>query len=431
MSTEFQNVDDFLNYKGSETTGGKRLKGWANDPGFLNWWMHTQQFPIAIWYHRLPELVVWSPKDAQDTKKKNIWGRQLACHEDDKILKKMYFRNDDGSREFPPKKCGLCRCVECVYQMVRRGQLQDTDLIFKWEGSDKPEENIALHAGGFANYWKRDKLSDAEKERLKNSGIYFSGKQGVWRENAQAKLNYIFVGVNQDDVAAGVQVAVQTKDVGEKVRATINKEIASNDGDAGNPFINPYCIQVLYKAEEKEFGKKYDALRMNRFKLTPEIERLIKGEKPSVKKYTDKFDQALVRSQLESHALVDLPWDRIFDVEAGPVEPPGPKTSAQVPADVKPSAPAAPPAPAAAAPAASSGGRRRVEPPKEEMGDPCDDCKAPMTKTQTKCTQCGAVYANDTPAPAAAAPAAPAAPAAEPSMPDLPGLYEQDSEVPF
>ena len=29
------------------------------------------------------------------------------------------------------------------------------------------------------------------------------------------------------------------------------------------------------------------------------------------------------------------------------------------------------------------------------MGEPCEDCGAPMTKTQTICRHCGAVYVND------------------------------------
>ncbi len=407
---EFQSVDDFLNYRGSEGNGGKRLKSWAKDKGYLNFWLHTQQFPCAVWYHRLPELVVRTDKDDPSITRKNVWGRQHVCWEDDTVLKKQHFRSGEGEREFPPKRCGICRLNEWIRSAIREGVVRDTDILFKWDGSDKPEENTVLHAGGMAAVWKRDKLDEATKKRLGEHGIFMGngpgGRPGAWAESALAKLSYIFVGVDNDDVGAGVQVAVQTKDVGEKVRRLINNEIASNDGDAGNPFVNPYCIQIVYRPEEKEFGKKYDALRMNRYRYSPEIERLVRGEKPSLKRYVERYDMAMIRSQLEHRATREIPWDSIFDVPAGvadeapPVEAPKPRTQVQVP----------------------------PSPPKEEMGDPCDDCGTPMTKTQTKCTKCGAVYAVEPTAPKPSTEATAKDVLASPSTEDE-GVYDED--VPF
>jgi hypothetical protein len=398
--SEFKTVDDFLNYRGSEGGGSKRLKSWAKDPGFVNLWFHTKQMPCAVWYHRIPELVVRTEKDTQKTLK-NVWGRQHVCLEDEKVLKKQRFRGEDGLREVPPLRCPICRLAEAIREMVTAGTIKDSDRIFKWDGSDKPEENVALSAGGLANIWGRDP-DEETKKRLGEAGIFLSK---VWNENMLAKLNYVFAVVNQDDPATGLQIAVQTQLVGDKVKRLINNEIASNDGDKGNPFITPYAIRLVYKPAEKKFDDKYDAMRMNRFALSPEIEAIIRGEKPNIAKFTDRMNAKDVCSALEEHALVKLPWKSILDVPepsssdaAPPVQVPGPSTSAQVPAQLAPSAPV------------------------EELGDPCDDCKAPMTKTQTKCGKCGAVYATDGVAPAASTTAA--------AAPSSAAVYDEE-DVPF
>lgn len=410
--SEFNSVEDFLNHRGSESSGAKRLKGWAKDPGFLNFWLHTKVLPTSIWYHRIPELVVRPDKNDSSRTLRNIWPRQHACWEDESILKKQRFRTADGTREHPPKKCGLCRLSEAVREMIKDGVIKDTDVLFEFKGADKAEENTLLHAGGFANVWRRD-MDEDEKKRLGDHGIYMKNS---WKENGLSKLSYIFVGVNQDDVASGVQIAVQTQDVGDKVKRCINNEIASNDGDKGNPFINPYCVRLIYKPDEKEFGKRYDALRINKYPMTQEIERLIRGERPNLSRYTDKFNQKTIWSMMEQHATEigkKLPWAKIFDVpqlvpegsdEGG--EAGARKAQSQVPSTMAP--PAGPPAGTI----------------------PCDDCEAPMREDQAVCGKCGAKYAIDAPVEQGGAQGAPAAPPPAAASPEPEGVYD-DADVPF
>lgn len=417
--TEFQSVDDFLNYKSSEFSGSKRLKNWK-EKGHLNFWLHTKQFPCAVWYHPLPELVVRTKKDDPTVTLKNVWSRSHACWEDESILKKQRFRNQNGEREHPPKKCGICRLLEAIRAYMRAGRIKDTDVLFRFEGSDKPEENKVLHAGAMTSIWKRDDLDDATKARLAASGIFMGnapGRPGAWSQNATAKLNYIFVGVDNDDLESGLQTAVQSQLVGDKVKREINNQIASEGGDKGNPFINPYVIQLVYKPEEKKFDDKYEVRRINRFPLTESIETLIRGEKPDLKRYTEKFNQQAIRAMLEEHATEigkKLPWDKIFDVQvaAAPDASEPPRTRVQVPA-----APAPSPAQASKAP-----------PPADTI--PCDDCGHPMGKDETKCGKCGAVYEVDAAPPQAASPPVPAIDAAKFTQPE--GVYDQgDEDVPF
>lgn len=418
MPTEFQSVDDFLNHKGSEGYGLKNLKGWAKDPGYFNAWLHTKQMPTAVWLHRWPELVIRPNKESQGEYLKNIWGRQFGCHEDESTLKKQHRRNE-GRREHPPTRCGLCRLIECVRGLLLDGELTDTDVLFKFEGSDKPDENCIRHAGGLANVWRSDKMKDEDKARLAKHGIYFSNqgsKPGAWSQNLFAKLNYVFCLVNNDAVQDGLQIDIQTEGLGKKVKNVIRDEIQSKD-DLGNPFLNPYCIRFLYRAEEKKFDDKYHALRIDKFKMSPEVEKLIRSDKPDISRFTKKFNQKEMRTALEMHATPlgkQLPWAKIFDVPGyGEEEKPEPKAEAKQ--ERTPEVTSKP----AATPAAQ-----------EEM-IPCDDCNTPLPASATKCHNCGAKYEDDgKPAPVATpAPAAKAA-STEPAFGE--GVYDGgDADVPF
>jgi hypothetical protein len=413
----FKSVNEFLNHKGNERGGAKRLKNWSTDPGYLNFWFHVAILPTAAWFHRIPELVIRDDKDNPQKKLRNIWGRSHACWEDESILKKARFRTAAGTREHPPKKCGLCRLTEAVREAILDGTIKDTDVLFEFKGSDKPEEDCVLHAGSLCNFWKRD-ISDEEKARLNAGGISLKTS---WKENAVAKLSYIFVGVNADDLGEGLQVAVQTQALGDAVKRCINDEIARKDGDKGNPFMNPYCVRFIYRASEPKFDDKYHAIATEK-PLSPEIERLIRGEPPSIEGYTRKFNQDTMRSLLKTRATPlgkKLPWDRIFDVpQKIPADAPAdkPKAQAQVPADVAPPKPAAPP------PSGPNDQPREGD----ALGDPCEPpCGAPMKAGATVCWKCKAEYKDDGQAPAASA----AQPPSTGAPPDA-ALYD-DNDVPF
>jgi hypothetical protein len=403
---EFKTVDDFLNYRSQEGGGGgKRLKSWAKSKGVLNFWLFTGMMPQTVWYHGLPELVLRTDKDTGRSLK-NVWGRSHVCHEDESVLKKQRFRAADGTREHPPKSCHLCRLTEAVREMILDGDIADTDILFRWDGSDKPEENRVIHAGGLCSIWGREPKSEVA-DRLQKHGIYMSK---VWNESAIAKLNYVLAGVDNDDVASGLQTAIQTQLVGDKIKATIRDQIAS-EGDKGNPFLNPYCLQLFYTPEAKKFDEKYGARRMNRFGITDEIERLIKGEPPNIAKFVTPFNPTEIRAMLEAHATdigKRLPWDEIWKV-------PEPREVRETPEPEKQAIAHAPRTPEV----------RTQAPAAADYGDPCDDCKAPMLKTDTKCGKCGAVYADDAQPP----PKAATAPATVPGVDDMDAVY--DDEIPF
>lgn len=401
---EFSNVDAFLNFQGSERGGGtKKLKKWI-DRGFCNAFFHTKMLPTSVWYHSFFELVVRTDRETDRTLK-NVWFRQNVCLEDEAILKKQHFRTPEGHREHPPVLCPDCITIEVVRGMIKRGEIKDTDVLFEFSGADKPDEDRVLHAGGYAGLWTR-KMSEPEKARLAQHGIYMGNsgmKMGAWSENAKATLSYIFAMVDADNVGDGLLVAIQKQSLGDKVKKTINKEIKSN-GDLGNPFLHPYCLQFTYDEKNPKFDDKYDAARMNSVVLTPQIEALIRGERPDISRHTTPPDLATHRSLLEAHCRIRLPWGEIFKKaeeaaerkreaeEAGGLQfdTANKTTQVQVPANVAPPAPAPTPAPVALAPAG------------QKWGDPCDSCKAPMLEGALVCGACGMTY-DEIPDPASPA----------------------------
>ena len=417
---EFKSIDDFVNYRSSDGGGGKRLKSWAKQKGRLDFWLHTALMPARIWTHPVPELIVRTDR-ATGVTKRNVWSRAQGCHESEEILRKWRFKNANGSQEHSPCACGLCRTLEAVRVAIHEGRIRDVDVLFRWEGSDKPEENIALHAGGMCGFWKRDQ-DDADKARLAQHGIYMSK---AWSESMVAKLQYVFVGVDHDDQASGVQVAVQTQLVGDKVRKVIRQQIASKGPQRGNPLVNPYCIRLVHQPQEQKFDDKYDAFPIEMNVLTPEIDRLIREAPPSIDNFLKKFDPRDVRSKLEAHATdiakQKLDWNRIWDVPKVAQVPASAPTTERVSKAVPPEHPVhgypgKPPLPAAD--------------PKLEYDDPCEQCGKPMLKGQMQCGECGTTYEDDaTPKGAVQAPFVAPTPSPMPETYDDEMAY--DDEIPF
>lgn len=434
--THFNAIDGFLNHSGSTGGGGKFLKGWKKD-GRLYAWLHTMQLPIGLWRHNFPQLIVKENKDTRRIER-HIWGQSDNCWEPEDVLKEQNFRKKDTKvREKMPTRCPQCRLIEHVWQRVNvTKDLDFTAPILRFEGADNPKENVIIHAAGIYNGFSTTavaKFTDAQKEAVAKAGIFLSE---AWKENDKASLSYVFTIVSNDKPGDGVQITVEKSSLGDRVKGVINDRIESAGVEAGNPTITPYCIEFTYD-EKKSMNEMYGARYIERIKITPEIERLIRSEPPTLDNVLEPFNRATFRAQLEKHLCADLDLDWIFDVEVdeedndadGAPEERTPEVDsgedendaaepasggstdfahgANVP---EPKAAAAPPA---AAPARTN--RKPKAPPApaippEELGDPCEVCKAPMRATDTKCGGCGTEYEaeEDEPEPAATPAPAPA-----------------------
>ena len=165
--------------------------------------------------------------------------------------------------------------------------------------------------------------------------------------------------------------------------------------------VHPFCIELTYD-EKAQMNKKYHARRIERVKLTPEIERLIRGEAPDLEPATRFFNQKNLRAFLERYAVVDLPWDRIFDVPKLVVEKDEEGAGGDGPGEEEPRRESKDRE--ERKPTPEVGRSRRAEappppPPPSSKSDvdmiPCDKCKTPMREDAAICKKCGAVYTFD------------------------------------
>lgn len=390
-------IDDFLGHSGSGGGGSRYLKNWKKK-GSIRIFLHTRRLPIAVWRHNLPHLTVFEDKQTRESRKV-FWGRDLNCWEDEVFLKAQYGRDADGRLEVSPKKCSICRLIDVVAQAVAKGELDWTDEVFRFDGATESKDNRVIHAGGMTNLFGKKDISEAQKRQLKAKEIYVSQE---WAQNFHAKCQYVLAVVDVDDPQAGVQIASQPQTVGDVIKGVIKDARASLGDEDGNPMVKPFCIELTYD-EAAQMNKRYHARRIERIKLTPDIERLIRSEPPDISGSTRPFNQLILRSFLERYAVVDLPWDRIFDVPTLAVS--GDDGTDPHPDDDHDAAEPAAPAPSrmAAKPAAPP-------PPESSTRDvgatmiPCDKCQAPMREDQTTCRKCGAVYVLDDEDAAAPAP---------------------------
>lgn len=406
-TTEFNSVDDFLDHEGSGGRRGKYLRSWTKD-GSIRIWLHTRRMPVAVWQHPFRQLVVFEDKDTRESTKA-YWSKPQTCWETEAFLKEQYKRDEEsGVLEVgAPRRCSLCRMIDCVHRAVFSGTLDWTAPVFRFEGSTDPKNDAVLHAGGLTNMFGSDRLSEKQVAFLKSRGIRQSES---WKQNAHAKLQYVLCIVNNDEPRDGVQIATQNSLVGEAIKKAIRDTQASLGKEEGNPVTHPFCIELTYD-ERAPINKRYHGRRIERIKLTPEVDRLIREEPPSLASITRPFDQRSMRPFLERHAVAGLPWDEIFDVPTLVAE----SAEDDFPTDKREEASER------RVGAGRDGDRREAEGRLREAGVhpgggrsdantiPCDKCKAPMREDEEVCRNCGATYDID-PADAASKPEPPPKP---------------------
>lgn len=240
----------------------------------------------------------------------------LVCHEEERVIKAQHRRLDDDTRSLPPQKCGMCKMIEWVRQRINDEEMAITEPLFRYVSDVDPSHNATLRAGGITGLFGGDKLTDDEKLEMRKHGIF---KKDAFKEKALAQANYAFVVVEYDAPAEGVQIAVESALLGDKMKTAIFDRISSLGREEGDPLVNPVVFEWEYDpADGIEFQKKYAARVIQKLALTDQMKMLIDGEAPTeqLERLRRKFNPLQLRAELEEHALVKLPWDEFF----GPVE---------------------------------------------------------------------------------------------------------------
>src|SRR5690606_30749597 len=253
--------DDFLGHSQS-AGGGGFLGNWKEDGSILVW-LHPDAKIHPLWSHR------WFRYAKDEDGETGSWkGSRFNCLESENVLKRQRFRNNDGTREYPPTTCPHCLLLEHVRQMIALGELDWTAPLFKLEDD---EAEIIIHAGGFTGQFGKRDMNDSEKRELRRAGIR---RDEAFKENGSCPLEYICRVISDAKPEDGCKIMMEKPALGQKVQNALKGRIDEYDEEeleitnwrgetfkgkaAGNPKNNPCAVKFTYDAN-KDFSDKYNA----------------------------------------------------------------------------------------------------------------------------------------------------------------------------
>lgn len=387
-------IDEFLNHSGK--SGGGSVLSWRED-GQVVIWLHPKSPIHALWRHNWFDVVEVEDKDTKE-KERKVFSRRFVCHERELINKKQNFRDKvTKEREYPPEVCPMDFMVDCVVDLVVKGELNWTDPVFEFIGDDPTSEyNVTLTAGGIYNAFKQAEKGMTKEQRaeLRKAGIRMDE---AWKQDTRVKLNYLFTGVA--DPTEGIVQMIEPKGLGDKMKGAIRDRVRVKGRDAGDPTKNPYPFEWTYD-EEKDFDDKYHVVALED-KPSAEVLALLREAPPSTTQFTDPGDCFWLFESMQEHCVSDVLRPHIGEwfVEAkkrGLMQPKPKKEAAHDDSDDEDEAPASEPAP-------KKGTAKTKEPePEPDQSDDqelyeCDHCgTATLGETDTKCSACGAEYDGKT-----------------------------------
>jgi hypothetical protein len=372
-------MDEFLNHS---TRGGRGqvLKSWK-DKGKILVWLSRKSRIHCLWRHQFMRVADLKDKPAE------IWGDKFGCFEtDEDVLRNQNFRDKDTKQRKHPPSCGYCRFLEDLYQEIVGGKMSWTEPVFRFRTPDGRTERI-MYAGGLLGFFGSPKLTDDEKGELRDKGIFV---KEAWKQVSKPKAEYVFSVVDDSDVKSGVQIAVETSGLGDKMRRVLRDQLKSRR-EKGDPYQNPYPFLWEYDDKAESFNEAYGVIPMVEEKLTPEIAKLIDGPPPNLDHIVGGKSRTAVRAMLEEHCcLSGIDWtsylpDEAAERDSKDKDAPEVGHLAEDEQDDSPEEAAAPEAPPASEP--------------DDMVA-CDGCETPMPATAPKCLACGKVYEVEQAAPA-------------------------------
>lgn len=307
-------LDSFLGHK-SRDAGAAYLEKWKDD-GQIDILLHTRADIASKWTHGLVEvkLVKGEGDDAEEVPRFRWTG--YTCWEAESVLQRQFKRDQDtGRRKFPPVICPDCLLLEWLREQVESGEMDWTTPVFKFKAIDKDgDEEVKLyHAGGLYGAFGAKDMSDEQVDSLKEAKIV---RREAWKEGILAKMSYVFSVLPYANPEKGIVVATETALLGDKVKTLIMKTREEFGDDEGDPRKNPYVIRWKFdNGKNTPFDKKYDAVRMSKMKITPEMLEAIEGDPPDIDPYLRVRDPYAHRAMLEEACCLKkgrVPWDAIF-----------------------------------------------------------------------------------------------------------------------
>lgn len=359
-------------------------------------WLHAGSGVIAHsrYVHSFPTY-----KTNRDGETYLNFGMTYVSPESDRVCEQQYFRESkesDSPMKVPPSLDPFLLLREWLRNEINSGRMSPEQIVFRWKNPKaKDNQNPIIE-------WKAGHLSRLEK-RGRMTGMH----------SLDAKLEYIFLLVDNDAPDQGVQQYISTKGLGKALRDEIQRQIKSDGVEEGNPLLNPYALRFVYNPNASSPNDFYSVGRYNRARLTDEISELIHSQNyPDVERICKPRDdeKLLIRSAMEAAAEIELPLDLLFNTgwqtenpySDDDTEPQTPSVDSSVDSEDSGDEPEIEPL---ARPDEDEEPkvRRRKKVKKEENPPvrrkrkkvktiPCDDCGFQMLETWNSCPSCGCEY---------------------------------------
>lgn len=360
--------DDFLGHSGG-SGGGGFLEKWKED-GEIDVFLHPKALPAALWSHSWYKIQTYTDKKSGREITK-VFGDDWNCLETEALLRKQAFRDDDDRRQHPPAICPLCLTLEWVRDQVNDNHLNWLEPIFQFDAPGEP--STIVRAGGFCGLFREPKqgFSKEDMDALTEANVKI---KEAYRQESFARLQYVFRVISAKDPGAGCVITREAQTLGKRVQKVI-KDLMADVGEKGDPRVNPYGFHWTFD-KNKSFGDMYDAVRRESIKITPAILSVFEQEPPSIHDMIQPGDPVKLRASMESHALIEFPWDELFAPSMAVLDELNePDEFDQAIADRKASV---------SVPASAP-----IDEPEEVQ---CDICQKIMTTAMDTCPHCGVRY---------------------------------------
>ena len=300
----------FLDHS-TRPSGSGFLKNWKDD-GRIVVWIHPNAPVFSLWSHNFFHSVVEIDKQTKEQTKR-IRGYRVNCLENEKLLKKQKWRNDDDTREMPPEVCPVCLMVEWLRSQINAGKLEWSTPVFKWETEEGDDgEEVVLYAGGITGLFQKKVLTKEEKLQVKKTGTKLNE---AYLQNGYARQQYAMAVVPDSDPDANWVIAMEGQTLGDKLKKSIRDEVKRCGGsvEQGHPKYNPYPFEWSYD-ENKEFSEKYDVVALTRQRPSDKVQALLDSdEMPSFDRLIAAPKLGSLRDAMESAALIKMPFDSFFE----------------------------------------------------------------------------------------------------------------------
>lgn len=307
-------IRQFLDHSGSGGSKREFLSGWKDTKeAAATVWLHPTAGITSIWRHPFPSIEERTDKQT-GAKHTEIWNRKGGCWEDEEVLSEQNYRDrDTGERRNPPRVCGQCRTIEWVRDQVSSGKMPWDYPLFTFHATGGETRETVLYSGGIYNAYGAKGVTDAQKAALKEKRIYLTE---AWKMDCRAKLEYAFIVVDDADPKKGLQIAVDSQLLGQKMQSAIAKQIKSLGEEEGDPGITPYAFRWEYDKHAQEFGKRYDVVPMPKIAITPLIRQLLASEPPALGNLLDKLNPRAIMARMQKHINPEwaarVPWTDLW-----------------------------------------------------------------------------------------------------------------------